>query len=105
MIKKYWVYALFIVAVIVFGVKKYNKRKGNSIEVKTKQTPLGWAYEIYVRDTIFISQDVIPSITGRKAFKTEVDAQKVGDLMVVKMKLHQIPDVTEHELDSLKIIR
>ena len=105
MIKKYWVYVLFIMAVIVFGVNKYNKYKGNNIEVKTKHMLQGWSYEIYVKDKIFISQDVIPSITGRKAFKTEDDAKKVGDLMVLKMKLNQIPDVSEHELDSLKIIR
>ena len=105
MIKKNWVYILFGLSVIVFCITQYIKHSKNSIIVKTKQYSSGWGYDIYVKDSVYISQEVIPSISGRTAFKTEDDAKKVGDLMVLKMKKHMIPNITEYELDSLKIIR
>ena len=109
MIKKYWIYMLFIVALIVFGITQYNKKKNadafGNIEVKTKQNTLGWGYEIYAKNKLVISQIFIPSIAGNKAFATEDEAKKVGELMVFKIKKNRIPDVTEHELDSLQINR
>jgi hypothetical protein len=105
MIKKNWVYILFALSVIVFSVTQYIKHSKNRITVKTKQTSIGWGYEIYVKDSVYISQEVIPSISGRTGFKTENDAQKVGELMVLKMKKNMIPNITEYELDSLKVIR
>lgn len=103
MIKKYWVYILFIAAIIVFGVTQYNKHIKGGITLKTKQTKLGWGYEIYAKNKLLIVQDFIPSIAGNKAFATEVQAKQVGELMVFKMKKNQIPDITAHELDSLHI--
>ena len=105
MIKKYWVYLLFGIAVTVFSITQYNKYTHTKIEVKTKQNKLGWGYEIYVKNKIFITQDFIPSVSGNKVFATENDAKQVGELMVFKMNKNQIPNVTEHELDSLHITR
>ncbi len=105
MIKKNWVYILFILSIMVFAVTQYYKYTNNNIAVKTKQTKLGWGYDIYVKDKLIITQDIIPSILGNKAFKTENDAKKIGDLMVLKMKKKQLPNITEQELDSCNIIR
>lgn len=74
--------------------------------VKTKQLSTGgWGYDIYVKDSVYISQDIIPTITGRKAFASENDAKKLGELMVAKMKNNLRPVITDFELDSLKITR
>lgn len=106
MIKKYWVYILFVLSVIVFTITQYQKHQKNAIVVKTKQFgKSGWGYEIYVKDSVYISQDVIPSISGRKAFASENEAKKVGELMVAKMKKNLRPVITDFELDSLKITR
>ena len=105
MIKKYWIYILFILSIIVFAVTQYYKHSKGDIEVKTKQNQAGWGYDIYVKNKLFITQDIIPSVAGNKAFKTEDDAKKIGDLMVLKMKQNQIPNITEQELDSCNIQR
>ncbi len=105
MIKKNWVYILFVLSVIIFSISQYRKYKTRSVYVKARQINSGWGYDIYVKDSVYISQDIIPSINGRKTFVTKTDAEKVGELMVLKMKKNQIPNVTEHELDSLKITR
>lgn len=105
MIKKNWVYIVFALSVIVFSITQYIKHAKSSITVKTKQTSFGWGYDIYVKDSVYISQDIIPSVSGHTGFKTEDDAKKVGELMVLKMKKNIRPNITEYELDSLKIIR
>ena len=105
MIKKYWIYTLFILSVIIFACTQYYKHIKGNIEVKTKQTNTGWGYDIYVKNKLFITQDIIPSIAGNKAFKTEIDAKKIGELMVLKMKQNQTPNITEQELDSCNIQR
>ncbi len=105
MIKKYWIYILFILSVIIFASTQYYKHSKGNIEVKTKLTKTGWGYDIYVKNKLFITQDMIPSIAGNKAFKTEMDAKKIGELMVLKMKQNQIPNITEQELDSCNIQR
>jgi Domain of unknown function (DUF4907) len=106
MIKKYWVYILFVLSIIVFAITQYQKHQKNAIVVKTKQLSTGgWGYDIYVKDSVYISQDIIPTITGRKAFASENDAKKLGELMVAKMKNNLRPVITDFELDSLKITR
>jgi hypothetical protein len=106
MIKKYWVYILFAISVIFFVITQYKKHQKNAIVAKAKQLNTGgWGFDIYVKDTVFISQDIIPSITGRKTFTSKKDALKVGELMVAKMKNNLRPVITDFELDSLKIVR
>jgi hypothetical protein len=106
MIKKYWIYTLFAISVILFVITQYKKHQKNAIVAKAKQLNTGgWGFDIYVKDTVFISQDIIPSINGRKTFASENDALKVGKLMVAKMKNNLRPIITDFELDSLKIVR
>ncbi|MFC4232237.1 DUF4907 domain-containing protein [Parasediminibacterium paludis] len=106
MIKKNWIYVLFALSVIVFTITEYQKHRQNAIVAKAKQLSTGgWGYDIYVKDVVYISQDIIPSITGRKTFASEKDALKVGNLMVAKMKNNLRPVITDFELDSLNIVR
>lgn len=68
MIKKNWVYILFVLSVIVFAITQYQKHQKNAIVAKAKQLPTGgWGYDIYVKDSVYISQDIIPAVTGRKS--------------------------------------
>jgi len=105
MIKKYWIYILFAISVVVFAITQYQKHQKNRIVAKAKQLNTGgWGYDIYVKDSVYISQDIIPSVAGRKVFASEKDALKVGELMVAKMKNNLRPVITDFELDSLKIV-
>ena len=82
MIKKNWVYIVFIIAVLVFILSKLYKKnnyydKGKvELEVKTYKTDIGWGYDITANDTSLIHQNIIPGIAGRKGFATKEDAEK-----------------------------
>jgi hypothetical protein len=64
----------------------------------------GWGYEIAQGEKVIISQPYIPAIPGRVAFKSESDAEKIGTLVVEKLKAGQNPSVTPEELKQNHII-
>jgi hypothetical protein len=111
MIKKYWVYILFVFAVSLFIFTRFRERKKTNdlvkISVKTFQSQLGWGYDIYKNDSVYIHQEFIPAIAGRKGFATSADAEKIGQLAIAKMKYQhqQLPVILLSELDSCKISR
>ena len=75
------------------------------ISLKTFQTNLGWGYDIYKDDSIYIHQEFMPAVEGRKGFATEADAEKTGKLALSKMHQQKLPVILLSDLDSLKITR
>ena len=75
--------------------------------LKVESLPLhdisGWGYEILVGGKIFIHQQFIPAIAGKKAFLTREDAMKTASLVIKKLVGNQPPAITCNDLDSLKI--
>ena len=58
MIKKYWIYLVFIISLLVFIVSSiYKKKEKNTdqkrfaISVLTFKTEIGWGYDILVNDS------------------------------------------------------
>lgn len=64
----------------------------------------GWGYNIYRNKKLFIHQPHIPAISGNKGFVSKTDADKIAQLVISKIHKNIIPpDISLHELDSLKI--
>jgi len=111
MIKKNWIYILFVFSVILFFVtrftgKKEQKRSGEiQLSSKTFQGSAGWGYDIYTNDTLYIHQEFIPAAEGRKGFATKDDAEKIAQLALSKLKYSKLPVITLEEIDSLGIKR
>lgn len=63
-----------------------------------------YGYNIFLNDTLFVHQPVIPCIAGNKGFKTKADAKKVAFLVIDKIRKGLIPPtVTIPEMEKLKI--
>ena len=65
----------------------------------------GWGFKVNVGSKTRIYQDIIPTVSGFRVFQTKKDAQKVGDLMVKKMRESKtgFPAITKKELLEMKI--
>jgi hypothetical protein len=64
----------------------------------------GWAYDILKQHKKIIVQKHIPSVSGNIPFKSKLDADKVGELMLLKIKKGIFPpSISRTELDSLNI--
>ena len=112
MIKKYWIYLVFIISLLVFIVSSiYKKKEKNTdqkrfaISVRTFKTEIGWGYDILVNDSSMIHQDIIPGVQGKKGFNSEEDAAKIGNLVIEKIKQKRLPSITLQELKDYQIIQ
>ena len=108
-IKNNWIYGLFALSVAFFVYKQWlaPKQSGEWLPIKytTYHTPLGWGYDVLVNDSIFIHQEQMPAVEGKRAFTSEADAAKVANLIVQRIKNRQLPTVYLRDLDSLQIAR
>ncbi|MES2372169.1 MAG: DUF4907 domain-containing protein [Bacteroidota bacterium] len=109
MIKKNWAYLLFIFALILFAFTRL-KSKGDhgdkiNISLVTFHAPAGWGYDVYANDSVYIHQEYIPAIEGRKGFHSEEEANTIGRLVISKMKYGKFPVISLLELDSCEIRR
>ena len=82
-------------------------KSANDRMLKVESVPLynssGWGYEILVDHKIFIHQEYIPAIIGKKAFFSKEDAMKTAALVIEKLKRGKQPAITKADLTELKI--
>lgn len=79
--------------------------KKTDYSVKSIQTENGWGYQIFKGKKLLINQPTIPAVQGNKSFSSELDAIKVGDLVVNKLLQNQFPPtVSSEELISLGVV-
>lgn len=77
--------------------------KNQIFKAESFKTTSGWGYIIYKKNKIIIKQSIIPVINDTKSFSTKKDAVKVANLVVQKLKEHNLPTVTKNDLILLKI--
>ena len=66
---------------------------------------LGWGYQIFDGNKMMINQIHIPSIQGRKGFKSRESAQITANFILYKLANDLFPPtVDEKELDSLGVL-
>lgn len=63
----------------------------------------GYGYLIKHGLKIIVKQEYIPAISGKQAFCTAEDAQKIANLVVNKITNQQNPKVTIREMEDLDI--
>ncbi len=106
-IKKNWVYIFFFISLMIFIYSKFIRKEKDPgkvyFEMKTIQTSAGWGYEIYANDSLYIRQENIPAIEGKKSFETKEEASTIGNLALEKLKKGNIPQITTRDLDSCHI--
>jgi hypothetical protein len=97
---------ILLVAVIISAgiwIAALNKqpKKKTSFLAKIFETANGWGYDILVNDTLFIHQEYVPVIAGKKSFLKKEQAEQTARLIINKMKGGQLPTVTTFELEQI----
>jgi hypothetical protein len=107
MIKKIFLVVCIFFILILIGFSVKTAESANDRMLKVESVPLhsasGWGYEILVDHKIFIHQEYIPAISGKKAFLTKEDAMKTAGLVVGKLVKGEQPAITKNDLTALKI--
>jgi Domain of unknown function (DUF4907) len=96
---------VLVAAAIFIGYRKQSTTpKGDVfIEVRSIRSGQGWGYDILTDGKIYIHQEFIPALQGRRPFRTEEDALKVGRKVISKLSLKEIPTITMDELREMGI--
>jgi len=76
-----------------------------NITVQSFQTEIGWGYRIVIDNKTFINQPFIPVIGGHKGFPTRESAEKIGQIIVERLKNHEKPIITVTDLKNSDLIR
>lgn len=95
-----------ILAIItIFSIVKSKDSSKNRKEILLEVVSVkgGYGYQIKEGNRILIDQPFIPAISEEKAFKSREDAQKVGELVLKRVKNHTDFSVSVKELRELNI--
>ena len=107
MIKKICIIAGAVIILIIIGFSVKPGKNPHDGMVKVESVPLhtssGWGYEILVDHKVFIRQEYIPAIAGKKAFLTKEDAMQTAGLVIGKMVKRKPIGITTDDLTALKV--
>jgi len=79
------------------------KSKYRTVSLFEPQT--GWGYDIFDGDKLLIHQPNIPVVQGLRGFRTEEDALKVADAVVVKLEQGMMPPTLSlEEMQDLGVL-
>lgn len=107
--KYYILIAAAVLLVSGFAAYHYYFQEKNGedkvfVHVKTFQTSLGWGYDIFTGDKLYIHQDFVPAISGRHGFKSREEALATGKKVIEKISAGSLPSLTVADLKELGVI-
>jgi len=85
----------------IITLYKGNTKNKNHFTAKVFKGFNGWGYDILVNDSLFIHQEFVPVIAGKKGFSKKEQAVQTAQLIINKMKGNQHPVVTTFELQQI----
>ncbi len=84
------------------NIGRNNKSNGEiRVEVFRIDTTQAWGYEIVSGNKVFIHQETIPALEGKRPFASKEDALKVGNRVKEKLISKQPPNITKDEISAL----
>ncbi len=101
--KKISIFAIAFIVIAAFIGIWFNHSHSSAMHVDVISVKGGYGYQIKEGDRLLIDQPVIPAVTGGRAFKSREDAQKVGQLVLERVKKHTDFSVSTKELRELNI--
>jgi Domain of unknown function (DUF4907) len=100
---------LIAIGLVLYGGHYFRQKKAREyvyLEAKAIQSQYGWGYDILAEGKLYIHQEFIPAISGRKGFETKEQALLVGNKVIAKIRNKEVPPtLTIQELKELGVIK
>ncbi len=97
---------LVIIGTFSYGIYKRSQWKKDHVLVEVRAfevPPNGWGYDILRDGRPFYHQNIIPGISGNRAFQSKEDALAVGNVIYRRIVAGQAPTITEKEMRDMHI--
>lgn len=105
MIKRHNIVLISVAASISAGIwiTSFNKapKKKISFSARVYEGSAGWGYDILADDSLFIHQEYIPVIAGKKGFDKKDEAKQAAKLVLQKLQQNQLPTLTTFDLKQI----
>lgn len=85
-----------IVLVCLFGCQKKNNKE---FQLQTFETKGGWGYNIVLNEKVIVSQPIIPAIDTVMPFPNKKSAEKIGQIVLEKIKNKENFSVSKQEIE------
>jgi hypothetical protein len=96
--KRSIIFALFsVIILLIIAITG----RGLFYEVNIYKSGNGWGYDILKNNKTYIHQPYIPAVEGQIPFSTRQSARKTGQLVIKKIRNHQVPAVTREEIKAI----
>ena len=99
----HWIFALVILVSAITSIEYLVYEPQKIYELKVLESGEGWGYEIYGKGNLIIKQDHIPGIADKKPFRAKHDAEKIGYLVIQRLKLGKSPGISKADLNEKEI--
>jgi hypothetical protein len=97
-------FLIFFIFLVILKVAWIFFQNSNDFELGVFAEKNSWGYFIKHQKKIIIQQAHIPAVQNFRSFRSAAEAQRVGELVIYKLKNRQKPQITLAELDSLQIV-
>jgi Domain of unknown function (DUF4907) len=102
MIIKHSTVVIFVSAMIAAAIPFFfHEHAQKDVSYKIFKKDSGWGYDISVNGKLFIHQENIPSLAGKRSFTEESHAENTAMLIINKIKRGQLPVVTKFEIQQI----
>ncbi|WP_299529816.1 DUF4907 domain-containing protein [Ulvibacterium sp.] len=73
--------------------------------LKLAENPMdkSWYYEIYVNGSLQIRQEYVPGISQKVRFASKTDAERIGTIVLNRLKKGKFPAITKQDLEENEI--
>ena len=89
--------------VLVFIILTSCKEPREILTSEVYKIKNGYGYKIILKDKVIIKQNCIPAIQGNIPFCDSLDALKVSQIVIKKIKSKKMPSIQAEDLMKLKI--
>jgi len=94
-----------VICIVIIVSRKKEQDILLPLDLVSVKTTDGWGYKILVNHKLYINQEFIPAVPGRRSFPTEQQALLTGKLVMQKMHEGQrLPNITIQELQQLGVV-
>jgi hypothetical protein len=91
----------FLLAIAILLSVIRSQRSQNGLHYKTFCAKNGWGYDVFIENRVLIHQDVVPVINTQQGFKYERQAEKAARLVIKKIRMKKLPQLTKSEIQLL----
>ena len=90
---------ILIAGIFILCALGCQEKSSNQFQLQTFRTKGGWGYNILLHEKVIISQPIIPAIDTVMPFPNEKSAEKIGQIVLKKIKNKENFSVSKQEIE------